>query len=316
MKHLSNAFEGHNHWWRYLVLFIASLIGGQTIGGIPLMIVMFYSIFASGGAIQPNPENMADLSVYGIGQNLGLFLMILPFLASLFILLLLFKPFHRRHYKTLFSGISKIRWNRFFTAAALWAAFSAVYYFTDYALNPENFTWNFEAGPFIILILISLSLIPFQASYEEVIFRGYLAQGFAVWTKNRILVILIPSVLFGLMHSLNPEVGAFGFWMMMPQYVFFGLVFGLLTVLDDGIELAMGAHTANNVFMSIFITNKVSVLQTPALLVQQTIDPIKELIALVSLGILFIIVLSFIYKWKYSVLKEKINQTESPVIIN
>jgi uncharacterized protein len=306
MNYFSNAFDGHNQWWRYLVLFIASLIGGQTVGGIPLMAVMFYGIFTSGGAIQPNPENMADLSVYGIGQNLGLFLMILPYLASLFILLLLFKPFHRRHYKTLFSVTGKIRWNRFFTAAALWAAFSAVYYFTDYALNPENFTMNFEPGPFIVLILISLTLIPFQASYEEVLFRGYLAQGTGVWTKNRILVILIPSVIFGLMHSLNPEVGAFGFWIMMPHYVFFGLLFGILTVLDDGIELAMGAHTANNVFMSIFVTNKVSVLQTPALMVQESIEPVKELIALVSLGVLFIVVLSFIYKWKYSVLRERI----------
>lgn len=310
MNYFSNAFEGHNQWWRYLVLFIASLIGGQTVGGIPLMAVMFYGIFTSGGAIQPNPENMADLSVYGIGQNLGLFLMILPFLASLFILLLLFKPFHRRHYKTLFSGLGKIRWNRFFMAAALWAAFSAVYYFTDYALNPENFTINLQPGPFIVLILISLTLIPFQASYEEVLFRGYLAQGIGVWTKNRILVILIPSVLFGLMHSLNPEVGAFGFWMMMPQYVFFGLLFGILTVLDDGIELAMGAHTANNVFMSIFVTNKVSVLQTPALMIQESIDPVKELIALLSLGLLFIVVLSFIYKWKYSVLRERIYTPE------
>ncbi len=311
MKHLSNAFEGHNQWWRYLILFIASLLGGQTIGGIPLMAVMFYKIFASGGDIQPNPENMADLSVYGIGQNLGLFLMILPFLASLIILLLLFKPFHRRHFKTLFSGLGKIRWYRFFTAAILWAVLSAVYYFTDYALNPENFTWNFQAGNFIVLVLISVSLIPFQASYEEVIFRGYLAQGFAVWTKNRILVVLIPSVLFGLMHSLNPEVGAFGFWIMMPQYIFFGLLFGILTVLDDGIELAMGAHTANNVFMSIFITNEVSVLQTPALMIQQTIEPVKELIALVTLGLLFFIILSFLYKWKYAILKEKINREDS-----
>jgi uncharacterized protein len=68
----------------------------------------------------------------------------------------------------------------------------------------------------------------------------------------------------------------------------------------------MGAHTANNVFMSIFVTNKVSVLQTPALMVQESIEPVKELIALVSLGVLFIVVLSFIYKWKYSVLRERI----------
>jgi membrane protease YdiL (CAAX protease family) len=306
MKYLSNAFEGSNHWWRYLFLFIASFLGGQTIGGIPLMAVMFYKIFESGNIIQPNPENLADLSVYGIDQNLGLFLMILPFLVSLIILFLLFKPFHRRNYKTLFSGVKTIRWKRFFIAAGLWTLLSVLYFAGDIYLNPQNFVNNFNAGPFLMLILISLSLIPFQASYEEVLFRGYLAQGFAVLTKNRIMVILIPSILFGLMHSLNPEVDTYGFWIVMPQYIFFGLLFGLITVMDDGIELAMGAHTANNVFMSIFITSKSSVLQTPALFIQQNVDALKELYVLIAMSIIFIIILGYLFKWNFSILSRKI----------
>ena len=35
---------------------------------------------------------------------------------------------------------------------------------------------------------------------------------------------------------------------MMPQYIFMGFIFGLISVFDDGIECAMGAHTANNIF--------------------------------------------------------------------
>jgi membrane protease YdiL (CAAX protease family) len=41
---------------------------------------------------------------------------------------------------------------------------------------------------------------------------------------------------------------------MMPQYVLFGLVFGIITVLDDGIEAAVGAHAANNIFLCIMVT--------------------------------------------------------------
>jgi len=316
MKYLTNAFAGHNQWWRYLVLFLASFLGGQIIGGIPLAVVMGLKIAQSGGEIQPNPENMADLSVYGIDANLGLFLMILPFIASLFILLLLYKPLHNVNYKALFSGSGSIRWKRFFMSAAIWGALSATYLISDYFLHPNNFAFNFNAVSFVILILVSFTLIPFQASFEEVLFRGYLAQGVGVWTKNRILVILVPSILFGLMHSFNPEVAKYGFWIVMPQYILFGLVFGLITVLDDGIELAMGAHTANNIFLSVFLTSKASALQTPALLMQENINPKTDLISLVLISSVFILILHAIYKWKFGILTQKIEPIVSETYVD
>jgi hypothetical protein len=33
------------------------------------------------------------------------------------------------------------------------------------------------------------------------------------------------------------------------------MIFGVITMLDDGIEAAMGAHTANNIFLCIMVTN-------------------------------------------------------------
>ncbi len=306
MKQLSNALTGHNHWWRYLVVFLASFIGGQTIGGIPLILVIGFKVAQSGGTIQPNPENLADLSVFGIDANFGFFLMILPFVASLLILLFLYKPLHKRNYKVLITGAESIRWNRFFMSAAIWTVLSGIYLLSDYIQHPDNFTFNFNAVSFIILILVSFCMIPFQASYEEIMFRGYLAQGIGVWTKNRMLVILIPSILFGLMHSLNPEVSEYGFWLVMPQYIIFGFVFGLISVLDDGVELAMGAHTANNIFLSVFLTSKSSVLQTPALLIQQNIDSKADLVGLILISAVFIFILAYIYNWKFGILSKKI----------
>ena len=97
------------------------------------------------------------------------------------------------------------------------------------------------------------------------------------------------SVLFGLMHSLNPEVKEFGFLTMMPQYILFGLIFGIITIMDDGIEAAMGAHAANNIFLCIMVTNKASALQTPALYEQINIYPWTEFAGLFFTGIVFII---------------------------
>jgi hypothetical protein len=133
-------------------------------------------------------------------------------------------------------------------------------------------------------------------------------QGFSALIKNRFFPLIMTSVLFGLMHSFNPEVKKFGFLTMIPQYVIFGMIFGIITILDDGIEASMGAHAANNVFLCIMVTNDSSALQTPALYEQFNIHPWTEFAALILMGILFIFILRMIFKWeRFSLLFEKIS---------
>ena len=150
----------------------------------------------------------------------------------------------------------------------------------------------------IFLILISLVFIPFQAALEEVVFRGYLMQGFAVIVRKRWFPLVITSVLFGLLHSFNPEVRDFGFFTMMPHYIIFGLIFGVITILDDGIEAAMGAHAANNIFLCIMVTQKSSTLQTASLYEQHNVYPWTEFVGLLLTGILFILILKVLFRWR------------------
>jgi membrane protease YdiL (CAAX protease family) len=132
-------------------------------------------------------------------------------------------------------------------------------------------------------------------------------QGFAALLKNRWFPLIMTSILFGLLHGLNPEVKAFGFLTMMPQYIVFGLIFGIITILDDGIEAAMGAHAANNIFLCIMVTSESSALQTPAVYAQYNIHPWLEFTALLVTGIIFISVLKIIFKWgKLSLIFKKI----------
>jgi membrane protease YdiL (CAAX protease family) len=159
--------------------------------------------------------------------------------------------------------------------------------------------------------MISVLFIPFQAAFEEIMFRGYLMQGFATLVKNRWFPLIMTSVLFGLLHAFNPEVKEFGFFTMMPQYIVFGLIFGIVTILDDGIEAAMGAHTANNIFLCIMVTSQSSSLQTPALYQEYTTHPWPELAVLTFSGIVFILILKMIFRWnKMSLLFEKIKMTK------
>ena len=120
------------------------------------------------------------------------------------------------------------------------------------------------------------------------------------------IAAVLPALLFAILHVANPEVKEYGFFLAMPLYVIPGILFGLMTILDDGIETAMGTHAANNIFLAIFVTSKASALQTEALLEQQNVDPLKELWVLLILSILSIAILSYKYKWRFSILNKKI----------
>ncbi len=308
MNHLERALDQQNQFWKYLVNIVAAFVASNLIGAIPLVSVIAYKTAKSAGTIQPNPHNLADLSVYGISPNLGLFLMILPFVLGLLMMIYLLQPLHNRSFAEVVNGTKKIRWNRFFYAAGIWTVLMFVYLIVDYSIDPSNYIFQFDLSSFIVLMFISLLLIPFQTTFEELMFRGYLGQAIAAWTKNRWLVILIPAILFALLHSANPEVKEFGFWSVMPQYLIFGLIFGLITILSDGIELSMGIHAANNIFLSLFTTNSSSVLQTPAVFNQQIIHPTKETLILTALGIIMVILLTKKYKFDFSVLNKKIEK--------
>ena len=105
---------------------------------------------------------------------------------------------------------------------------------------------------------------------------------------------------------MNPEVKEYGFWVVMPQYILFGLVFGLMAVLDDGIETAMGAHAANNIFIAIFVTAKASVLQTPALFVNNHVDPVKDLIMMTLAAVLIMAILAKKYNWNFALMNQRV----------
>ena len=306
MNFLERAFDRQNQWWKYLIVIVVGFLGGQIIGSLPLLGIIVYKTIASGGAIMPNPENIADLTAFGISKNVGLLLMVLPFVVSLIVTILLIKVLHKRIFAETVNGTKKIRFGRIGMGFGVWVALMAVYFVGDYLINPENFVWQFDIAKFIPLFLISILLIPLQTTYEEVLFRGYLTQSIAVLTRNRILAILIPALLFALKHSFNPEIQEFGFWLAMSQYLFFGLLFGFVAILDDGIELAIGMHAANNIFLSLLITNKSSALQTDAVFEQLNLNPVKDTLSLIVAGVIAVVYFAYKYKWDFTVLTKKV----------
>jgi uncharacterized protein len=308
MNHLESTFSGKNSFWRYAVMIAAVLVAANTVGALPLIIAMAVKSTSNPDIFSQLAANPNDFSSLGLDPNSGLVMMLFPFIAGLVTFILLIYSLNNRTIRQTINGTNKIRWSHFFISGLIWVMLSAIYLFVYMKIDPSNFTINNKTVSLIILFVITIVFIPFQAAFEEVLFRGYLMQGFAAVLKNRWFPLLMTSLMFGLMHAFNPEVKEFGFYTMMPQYIVFGLIFGTITILDDGIEAAMGAHTANNIFLCIMVTNKSSALQTPALYVQNNIFPWTEFMGLLISGIVFILILKYLFKWDgFSILWQKIN---------
>jgi len=273
-------------------MLVAILAASNTIGSIPLLVSMFNNPAAI-GELSANPN---DLSPLGLGPVTAFIFMLIPFVVGLAAFILLIRPLNGKHIMTVINGQGSFRWDRFFISAGVWMIVSIIYLFVNMKADPGNFSLNNFSSTLVPLIIFSIILIPFQAAFEEIIFRGYLMQGFTVISHNRMFPLIMTSVLFGLMHSLNPEVDEFGFLTMIPQYIVFGLIFGIITILDDGVESAIGIHAANNAFLCIAVTHKSSALQTPAIWEQHTIHPWTEFVSMVIMGIVTILILKQIFK--------------------
>jgi len=310
MNHLESSFSGKNNIWRYVIMLILLLAASNTVGALPLIVAIAVKAGSDPAVLSGLASNPNDIGVLGLDPNLGLLLMLFPFFAALVVFIFCIRPLNHRTFKMTINGTGSIRWKRFFISGFIWLVLSSVYLFIYLRADPSNFRLNNTSLTLIGLIIVSFVFIPFQATFEEVVFRGYLMQGFTVLSGNRWVPLIITSLFFGVMHSFNPEVKEFGFLIMMPQYVLFGLIFGIITLLDDGIEASMGAHAANNIFLCIMVTNKASALETAAVYEQINVFPWMEFFALLISGILFIFLLKKVFGWKdFSVLTTKVTRS-------
>lgn len=187
MKHLECALGKGNQIWKYILVIILSFFASNFIGIIPLMVVIIVKVIQSGGNMAASMAGLGDMSniaALGISPNLFFVLMLIPFAVALIALVFFIKLLHGRTYKEVINGTKTVRWSRFFWGAAFWFVLALISLGIQYAMNPSDFELQFDITAFIPLIFISLLLIPLQTSYEELTFRGYMAQGIGALTKR------------------------------------------------------------------------------------------------------------------------------------
>ena len=153
--------------------------------------------------------------------------------------------------------------------------------------------------PFLILAAIAIVLIPLQTSFEEYFFRGYLMQGLGALCKNKWVPLIITSTLFGLLHIANPEIEKLGY-ILLVHYIGTGFFLGIITLMDDGLELALGFHAANNLFTALLVTADWTAFQTHSVLRDVSDPDIGNFEIFASVLILYpilIFIFAKVYKW-------------------
>jgi membrane protease YdiL (CAAX protease family) len=288
---LEQRIKPQNKFWLYLIG-SALIILASFVGQIPFSVAVLIDSYMSG---TPFPEdNAAIMKIFE--PNLTLFLVLISFAFALIGIYFVVKYLHRQTMLSVTTSRSKVDIKRILFSFFLWSFFSVISFLVVYLKDPVNFVWNFKLVPFLILVVVGTILIPIQTSTEEYVFRGYLMQGFANLARNKWFPLLMTSLIFGSMHIFNPEVSKMGY-IIMVYYIGTGLFLGVITLMDEGMELALGFHASNNLVGALLVTSDWSVFQTHSIFKDMS-EPSAGLDVILPIVVIYPILL-FIFSKKY-----------------
>ncbi|WP_417940260.1 CPBP family intramembrane glutamic endopeptidase [Flavobacterium sp. RS13.1] len=289
---LEQGIKPENKFWKYL-LGSAFIILVSVVGYIPLRLAIKYETLINK---KPYPENDKMLMKM-FDSNLTLFLVMISFAFALAGVFYVVKQLHNQSILSITTSRRAIDIKRILFSFFLWAGFSIISFLFVYLQSPEQFVLNFKPIPFLILVVIATLLIPIQTSTEEYVFRGYLMQGFARLARNRWFPLVMTSLIFGSMHWFNPEVTKMGN-IIMVYYIGTGLFLGVITLMDEGMELALGFHAANNLIGALLVTSDWSVFQTHSVFIDLS-EPSAGFDVIFPIVIIYPVLL-FIFSKKYN----------------
>ena len=296
MSFIDKAKDGNNSFSSYL-LGIVLIISVYLLGSYFLILDLQWNfgIESFDGVSQKEIVRI-------LGNNRFLAWLIVPFLFVALFLVIHTKFVHKRTVLSIFSGRENFDWKRVLFSFSLLFSVLSLFLFIQY-LSSDSLIFQFDLQKFIPLFFIAIFLLPIQTSCEELLFRSYILQGIKMRTKKNSIAVLISGIMFGAIHIGNPEIAKIGYHIIV-YYMLVGVFLALISLFDNGIELALGYHAANNVFAALMITNNWQAFQTDAVFMDIS-DPGMGLDTI--FGILFILPLVFFIfykKYKWHSLKE------------
>lgn len=264
--------QGKNEWWRYLLGMILILgigvVGGSALAAIGMIILITVTHPSNASKILDSPTVIDDLPKYLQSfPILNFIIHNLPFVLLFLGIVLAVKFVHQRRCRSLISPDSSFQTDRFFTGFGLWSILMLIALGVGYVISPQSFRLTFSPLLWVQLLVVVLVLTPIQIAAEELFCRGYLMQGLSLLTRNRWILICVPSLLFAIAHFGNSEMQRDAVWMAL-QYWSFGVFLAVVTLKDNRLELALGIHAAQNMVLLLLANTEDSALPTPSIFTQ------------------------------------------------
>jgi hypothetical protein len=271
---LENASEGKNNWWRYLLTVIVSLVGGSLLAGIILGILLAVtSIFFAGELSNIYPFIQSTISN-------PIFLVVLvgiSYTISVFLFYICLRFVHHKKFLSVINTVSGLRWKLLLKGLVLWTLILFILSLPSLIFNQGGYEVTYNSESFLILLIICLLAFPIQASFEEILFRGYLMQGFSLVSKKPWVPLLLTSLIFGGVHVFNGTNLYMDLSIVASTFVI-GMMLGIIALGDNGIETAMGVHIANNLYVALFFNSTDSGLPgLPSMVTTQASEPFSGL---------------------------------------
>jgi membrane protease YdiL (CAAX protease family) len=147
---------------------------------------------------------------------------------------------HRRQWRSLVAPDRRIDWRRLAIGLGAELAILAAQLGLIHAL--VGWKWSYSLAAALPLLAVGWLLVPLQAASEEILFRGYLTQALGRFARSRVAIALLVGLVFGLLH-----LNAYG-PLTVPYFLGVSLIFSLVSLRDNRLELAIGGHAAMNLF--------------------------------------------------------------------
>ncbi|WP_423058514.1 lysostaphin resistance A-like protein [Brevibacterium linens] len=151
---------------------------------------------------------------------------------------------YRRWFSSMISlrgGMRLRRLGRYLlVGTAVWVVCAVVMVlFSDGAIGSLTSGIKWDQHVLVMLIAIVL-LVPFQATAEEIVFRGLAMNIIGSWLRHPAWAVLIPVPIFVVGHVYD-----------LPGLIdvgIFAVIVGILTIITGGLEAGIAFHIVNNVF--------------------------------------------------------------------
>src|SRR6266446_5060675 len=200
----------------------------------PLAVAVLLGLAVALGAVVGHPLPGSMDPIVGILIQYGLIV------VAGFAVLRSVERSHRRPWRSLVAPDLSIDWRRLAIGGGVQLAILGGELALLHALS--GWPWRFAIAAGLPFFLLAVLLIPLQSASEELLFRGYLTQALGRIVRSRILIAATVGALFGVLH-LNTH-GP----LTMPSFFVLSLIFSLVSLRDDRLELAIGGHAATNLF--------------------------------------------------------------------